>query len=72
VTVVSRDPLAADAIATALFVLGPKAALEWARTREDVGVLVSAAEVGGEVSEGWNRAMEAWLDPSAIKWVGPR
>lgn len=70
VTVVSRDPLAADAIATALFVLGPEAALEWARTREDVGVLVSTAEVGGEVREGWNQAMEAWFDPSANLWVG--
>lgn len=40
VTVVSADPMAADLLATALFVMGPDTAIEWAEGRQDVGVLV--------------------------------
>lgn len=36
VTVVARDPLAADCLATALFVLGPEAGLRWADSHEGV------------------------------------
>ncbi|MGQ0562910.1 MAG: FAD:protein FMN transferase, partial [Gemmatimonadota bacterium] len=44
VTVVSPDALAADAISTALFVVGPRAALEWAEQHPDIGVLVLELE----------------------------
>jgi thiamine biosynthesis lipoprotein len=56
VTVVASDPLAADALSTGLFVLGPRAALAWARDRSDVGVLV-LLEGSNEVRAGWNRAL---------------
>lgn len=40
VTVVSPDALAADALSTALFVMGPAAALRWGKEHPDVGVLI--------------------------------
>lgn len=56
VTVVAADALAADALATALFVLGPDAARRWAEDRPDVGVLL--LEVGDAGLEAWwNEAM---------------
>lgn len=61
VTVVADDPLAADALSTGLFVLGPDGALEWAEGREDVGVLVLEEEDGGALEAGWNGAMERHL-----------
>ena len=63
VTVVSPDPLGADALSTALFVLGPAAAMEWARTRAEFGVFLSVVGADGEVRESWNEPMEAWFDP---------
>lgn len=39
VTVHAPDPLAADALATALFVMGPEAGLAWAEAREGVAAL---------------------------------
>jgi thiamine biosynthesis lipoprotein len=56
VTVVAADPLEADALSTGLFVLGPDAALRWARGRADVGVLV-LVESDDEVAAGWNDAL---------------
>lgn len=56
VTVTTVDPLAADALSTALFVMGPDAALEWAAQRQDVGVLVLHLD-GGSVSAGCNASM---------------
>lgn len=61
VTVVADDPMAADALSTALFVLGPGRALRWADGREDVGVLV-LAETGDGPEGRWNDAMERHLD----------
>jgi thiamine biosynthesis lipoprotein len=58
VTVVAADPLAADALSTALFVLGPEDALRWARDRPDVGVLV-LVERDGRLQAGWNAALGA-------------
>jgi thiamine biosynthesis lipoprotein len=58
VTVVATDPLTADALSTGLFVLGPTAALDWARDRDDVGVLV-LVEDGDGVTAGWNGALAA-------------
>lgn len=60
VTVVAADPLLADVLSTALFVLGPEAALAWARDRDDVGVLV-LEERGAAVVSRWNRALEPLL-----------
>ncbi len=58
VTVVATDPLAADALSTALFVLGPEAALRWSRDRDEFGVLV-LVETGGRLEAGWNEALAA-------------
>jgi thiamine biosynthesis lipoprotein len=60
VTVVMEDPLAADAVATALFVMGPEAGLAWAREREDVGALFLMEGPDG-IEVAWNDAMEPWL-----------
>ena len=58
VTVVAEDPLAADALSTALFVMGPDAGMEWLSGREDVRALflVETAE-GVEARRGgrWGR-----------------
>lgn len=59
VTVVAADPVAADALATALFVLGPDEALAWARYRDE-GVLV-LEDRDGRVVPRWNRALEGRL-----------
>jgi thiamine biosynthesis lipoprotein len=40
VTVVTPDPLLADVLSTALFVMGPEGARAWAATAENTGVLV--------------------------------
>lgn len=61
VTVVARDPMRADALSTALFVMGPSRAIEWSRGREDVAVLVLELEEDGGVAACWNEAMERHL-----------
>jgi FAD:protein FMN transferase len=60
VTVVAKDPLAADALSTALFAMGPRAALEWADRHPEVGVYVLEAE-RGRVRAAWSRAMSQWI-----------
>lgn len=66
VTVVHPDPLAADALSTGLYVLGPEAAAEWARGRTDVGVLILESGPDG-LRARWNREMERWLaQPPAV------
>lgn len=60
VTVVGADPVASDALATALFVMGPVEALRWARGRRGIGVLVLETESDG-LRPGWNEAMERWI-----------
>lgn len=60
VTVVTADPLAADALSTALYIMGPVAGLRWARDREDVGVLFLEDAPTG-LRAHWNGAMERWL-----------
>ena len=56
VTVVSEDPLEADLLSTALFVMGPEEALTWAADRPQGVLVVTSA---GEVR--WNRAMAAFI-----------
>ena len=69
VTVVAEDPMVADILATALFVMGPDAGLEWASDRP-YGVLVQDAR-SGEVTRRWNAAMETWLAPSGSETAAP-
>ena len=60
VTVVAVDPLVADILSTALLVLGPEAALRWARVHPDIGVLV-LQERRGRVLSRWSPGLEAFL-----------
>jgi len=60
VTVVSADPLEADILSTALYVMGPEAGMAWARDLPDVGVLF-LVEAGGELRQLHNQAMDSWL-----------
>lgn len=55
ITVVAEDALTADALSTALFVLGPDAALDWARRR---GVAVLALEMKPDrIKARWSHGM---------------
>lgn len=47
VTVVADDPLVADVLSTALFVMGPSAGMEWLRDRPGMAVLFLVEERGG-------------------------
>ena len=60
VTVVAEDPAAADAVSTALLVLGPEVGTKWAEGREDMGILF-LIERDGRVIPRWNRALERYL-----------
>jgi thiamine biosynthesis lipoprotein len=60
VTVVARDPLVADVLATALFVMGLDSARAWAESRDDVGVLLLALR-DGRVERFTNRALDRHL-----------
>lgn len=60
VTVVAGDALAADALSTALFVMGPKKALAWAEQHPDIGVLVLESGAEG-IRATWSRALNQWI-----------
>lgn len=60
VTVVAPDPMTADILATALFVMGPDAAARWAHTQPDIGVLVLQTTNGAVVQQ-QNHFMERLL-----------
>ena len=60
VTVVAADPLVADVLATALYVMGPVAGPAWAAQLEDIGALF-LEEREGVLVPCWNAAMERWL-----------
>ena len=49
VTVVSQDPVAADCLATALYVMGPERGLRWASAHPDVAAVFAVAD--GEALE---------------------
>jgi thiamine biosynthesis lipoprotein len=57
VSVVADDPTVADVASTALLVLGPDSGLQWARIRNDVGVLF-LIEHEGRLEQRWNEALE--------------
>jgi FAD:protein FMN transferase len=44
VTVVSQDPVAADCLATALYVMGPERGLRWASARPEVAAVFAVAD----------------------------
>lgn len=60
VTVVSADALTADALSTALFVMGPQAALQWSQAHPEVDVLVLESQATG-VRATWSRGMLRWI-----------
>ena len=63
VTVVSSDPVEADAMATALYVMGPQTGLAWAERQHRLHALF-LQEKDGELTASWTRGMEQWfIDP---------
>ena len=60
VTVIAEDPTVADAVSTALLVLGPEDGMTWAQGREDVAVLFLISR-GGRLERRWNSALEQFL-----------
>lgn len=62
VTVVAQDPMMADILSTALFVLGPEVARQWARGRTDVGVLILVNGDDG-VQFRWNKQLDPYFEP---------
>lgn len=59
VTVVHQDPLAADVLATALYVMGPREGLRWAEERHVAALFLTADE--GPVVASWTAALDPWL-----------
>lgn len=60
VTVVSADPMVADVLSTALYVMGPCDGLAWAEGLDDTGVLF-LVESDGALTTLHNQAMKRWL-----------
>lgn len=67
VTVVARDPVVADVLSTALFVMGADAALDWAAGEQEVGVLILQRTGDGALTADWNRTMEQWLEDAPAR-----
>ena len=62
VTVVAADPLEADALATALYVMGPEDGRAWAERQPEVAALFLVSGLRGALAISWTSAMEKWLD----------
>lgn len=60
-TVVAQNPIRADVLSTALFVLGPDSALAWAERHPEVGVLVLDRR-DGAIRPRWNEGLRPALD----------
>jgi len=60
-TVVADDPVRADVLSTALFVLGPDSALAWGDRHPEVGVLILDRR-DGVVRSRWNAGLRPALD----------
>ena len=60
VTVVSHDAFVADALSTALYVMGPDEGMAWAGDMHDVGVLFLTVDGSGAVRARMNAGMERW------------
>lgn len=60
VTVVSPDPLEADVLSTALYVMGPDTGMAYARGLRETGVIFLIS-TGDGLEARWNPAMERWL-----------
>lgn len=60
VTVVHEDALAADVLATALYVMGPDDGMRWLERHPDVAALFLDVR-HGDVRFQWTAAMEPWL-----------
>ena len=59
VTVVSADALAADALSTALYVMGPLEGPAWARAHGVAALFLEVTPAG--LRPTWSEAMDAWL-----------
>ena len=68
VTVVAGDPMLADVLSTALYVMGPVAGLAWSRQLDDVGALF-VVECDGSLVSRCNAALERWLVDSAVPLI---
>ena len=63
VTVVDPDPLLADILSTALYVMGPEDGLAWALGEDAIAALFLTVD-GDRVSARWTPSMARWLGPS--------
>lgn len=71
VTVVTADPMEADAFATALYVMGPLAGLAWAERQPGLDALFLVTEPGA-LAATWTRGMQRWLiDPPRTSAAEP-
>ena len=68
VTVVADDPMFADVLSTALYVMGPVAGLAWSKQLDDVGALF-VVECDGSLVSCCNTAMERWLVDSSVPLI---
>ncbi|MFQ6045555.1 MAG: FAD:protein FMN transferase [Gemmatimonadales bacterium] len=66
VTVISNDPMVADILSTALFVMGPEQGAAWLDRHPSVAALWLIEREGG-VQARWNAAMKAYLKPAEGK-----
>ena len=73
-TVWAPTATAADCLSTALFVMGPEAALEWARRRDDVEVLVLVRTADGldaRATRGLRERLTALPGSPAVRFTTP-
>jgi len=73
VTVVSPDPLTADIVSTALYVMGPDQGMGWSERHPHLGILF-LEPCGGEVRATWNASMAKHLSqppPHGLPQPGP-